>query len=89
MIFELPENILGEMIDFIGGTFTGALPLIILAVGISLAFYIIRRAINLVVGSDENEDEDEDEDEDENEEANEELSRSEKVSDFFTKLGRS
>ncbi|GAH99403.1 unnamed protein product [marine sediment metagenome] len=49
MIFSFPENILEEMVGFVGGIVESSMPLIILAIGISLAFYIIHRVINLVL----------------------------------------
>ena len=47
MLFSLPEGILGELINYVSAIFTDAKLLILLAIGIPLAFYVIRKTIAL------------------------------------------
>ncbi|GAH91933.1 unnamed protein product [marine sediment metagenome] len=48
ILFSLPEGLLAEMMTFVGAIFDDAKLLIILAIGIPLAFFVIKRAISLV-----------------------------------------
>jgi hypothetical protein len=47
-LFLLPDEFLGQMMDYVGAIFTDAMPLILLALGIPLAFYVIKNIISLV-----------------------------------------
>lgn len=47
MLFSLPEGYIGEMTSYVSAIFTDAKLLFILAIGVPLAFFIIRRVIAL------------------------------------------
>lgn len=48
VLFSLPDGFLAEMMSYVGAIFNDAKVLIILAIGVPLAFYIIKRVIALV-----------------------------------------
>jgi len=48
VLFSLPEGLLAEMMTYVGAIFDDAKLLIILAIGVPLAFFVIKRAISLV-----------------------------------------
>lgn len=76
MIFDLPENILDLMTDFISDLVGGSALLITLGIGVPLAFYVIKNILELF-GFDEDQDLDEEK----------ELSDGE-ISGFFSRLRR-
>jgi len=47
-LFSLPENIVASTTAYIGDIFTDAVLLITLAIGIPLAFYVIKKIIGLM-----------------------------------------
>jgi len=47
-LFTLPDGFLASMMDYVGAIFTDAKLLIILALGIPLAFYVIKNVIALM-----------------------------------------
>jgi len=47
-LFLLPDGLLEAMMEYVSAIFTDAKLLIILAIGIPLAFYVIKRMISLV-----------------------------------------
>ena len=51
VLFSLPDGLLAEMMTYVGAIFDDAKVLIILAIGIPLAFYIIKKAIGLIPNS--------------------------------------
>ncbi|GAI58129.1 unnamed protein product [marine sediment metagenome] len=48
VLFSLPEGLLAEMMTYVGAIFDDAKLLIILAIGIPLAFFMIKKAIALI-----------------------------------------
>jgi hypothetical protein len=47
-LFTLPENVIATTTAYIGDLFTSAGALVWLAIGIPLAFYVVRKVISLV-----------------------------------------
>jgi hypothetical protein len=47
ILFSLPEGILPEMMDYVSAIFTDGKLLIILAIGVPMAFYFIKKIIAL------------------------------------------
>jgi hypothetical protein len=48
MLFSLPEDFVTSTVAYIGGLFTDLEMLIVVAIGIPLAFYVIRKVISLM-----------------------------------------
>jgi len=48
ILFSLPDEFLAEMMTYVGAIFDDAKLLIILAIGVPLAFFMIKKAIGLM-----------------------------------------